>query len=92
MVAVMVVVLMIGILFAQETPKHLTSGPMTPHNIVQFYGTNVFKIRLEIAERFYGQNESAEESLHRADEFIDALLHENRKDLYERYHSLERGE
>jgi len=70
---------------SQETHRVAKPGPMTPTNVVQFYGTNVFKIRLEMAERFCAKGDSPEQSLHEADLFVHVLLSEDRKELYDKF-------
>jgi hypothetical protein len=77
--------------YSQEVPPrgpHILvarPGPMSKTNIIQFYGNSVFKIRLEMAERYAATGDSPETSLRKADDFVRALQAEDRKEVYERF-------
>jgi hypothetical protein len=70
-----------------QAPHRLVArpGPMSKTNIVQFYGVPVFKIRLDMAERYAAAGDNPQDSLRKADDFVHALQAEDRKEVYERF-------
>jgi hypothetical protein len=86
-VLVVLVTIALAVLLASEEPEKKTPppGPFNKHNILQYYGINVYKLRLDMAERICASGVPPQEALRKADEFVKALMAEDRKAVYERF-------